>query len=194
MYATKLMMNQGKSYNYVEDDSLLRKVENKAFGSYIDIPNVRSGVNSFTYCGTLPTSENGVFLKGINMLDIWRYSFALYAMGDGRIIMRNLSNGAGITPTSPIDYKGCVATDVDVQPYVAFTLYFPTETSQYMTLRCENDEKAIFEGNWAHRNYDYVYTNVADGSKVIDLGLVYNRVLTDEELEQNYKAFLQRYR
>ena len=194
MYASKLMMQAAKPLGYVEDDSLLRKVENDSFGSFINIPNVRNGTNSFTYCGTLPTAENGAIVTQKTMLSIWRYSFDLYISSRAALILRNASNGAGIKPISHEDFKWWTMSNTDMQPYVAFTLHFPTETSQKMSLQYEDSEKVLFEGNWAHQNYNYVYTQVADGNKVIDLGLVYNRVLTEAELEQNYRAFLQKHR
>ncbi|MBE7039151.1 MAG: hypothetical protein E7398_00300 [Ruminococcaceae bacterium] len=194
MYATKLMMQQSKIYDYVEDDSLLRKVENDVFGSKVIIPNVRQAVNSFTYCGTLPTAADGVLSLKTTMLSTVPSLVTLYLASNAQLGIRNYVNGTLLKPTLPSDYSFPVITDADIQPYVAFTLAFPTTTTQHMTFQYENGEKATFEGAWGYTTYNDVEAVVGSGTKLIDLALVYNRVLTDKEIEQNFRAFKQRYR
>jgi hypothetical protein len=177
---------------------LIRKVENESFGSAITIDDVRSGgkTRAFTYCGTLPIfGENGAVSTQTTMMTIWQFAIDLYISSKNTLIMRSLATGSGIVPTAPENYVLPRLDDTFMQPYVAFTLYFPTETSQIMTLQYEGMEKLLFEGYWSKNlNYNDVVTQVGGGNKPIDLGLVYDRVLTDNELEQNYRAFLQKHR
>jgi hypothetical protein len=88
---------------------------------------------------------------------------------------------------------------LDVQPYVTATMLFPTEDTVTFTLSVDGSETIVSTGE-IKSNWNFTATDVnfrianSERNKIIDLGLVYNRVLTDAELEQNYKAFLQRHR
>ena len=190
MYATKLMMNQGKNYDYVEDDSLLFKRENELW-EYIatsgttkitTIKDLDKGIKGVTYCGTLPPDSG-------ELLTIFSYRVYVYRYADGRIRVSNALDGTSVIPTF-------VSTGFE-QPYIALTLFFPTETTQTISLFVEGQEKRTATGSWngtltqvqmSMAGTDYVKTTP------MDLALIYDRVLTDEELEQNYKAFLQRHR
>lgn len=188
IYASKLMMQMANTLNYVEDDSLLFKRENEAWGASggfainTTIENIRSGGNiGFTYCGTLPLVEGWLIRVIGNRI-------YLYRRADGNILWRHYSTSGAISTR--------IQGSTDVQPYVAATLYFPTETTQTVTLSVDGSDTVTATGNWAGtiaQNAD-VRLEKAPSSTVMDLALIYNRVLTDAELEQNYQAFLSRQR
>lgn len=188
IYASKLMMQTANTLNYVKDDSLLFKRENEAWGAAgglainTTIENIRSGGDiGFTYCGTLPLVA-GWLIRVINN------RMYLYRHENGKIFWRNYSSGSAIS--SPIQGS------TDVQSYVAATLYFPTETTQTVTMSVDGSETVTATGNWAGTiaNNAEVRLENAGSDTVMDLVLIYNRVLTDAELEQNYQAFLARHR
>lgn len=190
IYATKLMMQSAKPLEYVEDDSLLFKRENEiwgADGSYaltVNIPNVRSGKNAFTYCGTLP------LITGWNCRVMASGPY-FYRYEDGRVLWRNYYSSGSLSEA----IKG----SLDVQPYVAATMLFPTEDTVTFTLSVDGSETIVSTGE-IKSNWNFTATDVnfrianSERNKIIDLGLVYNRVLTEAELTQNYKAFLQKHR
>lgn len=194
MIFTKLMMqSKKKPLSYVEDDSLLFKCENELWGytsggvpNYKIITDLDKGEKGVTYCGTLPLD-----VKGDWILTIIRYRVILFRYADNRIMIRNYSNGSGITPVSAIK-----ATD-GIQPYVAVTLYFPTSTTQTVGLSVEGEEMQTVTGSWAGTTTQAqvaMFPSDAINTVPMDLSLIYDRVLTEAELEQNYQAFLQRHR
>lgn len=188
IYASKLMMQSAKPLGYVEDDSLLFKRENEAWGAAgglainTTIENIRSGGDiGFTYCGTLPLVA-GWLIRVINN------RMYLYRNETGNILWRNYYTSGAISTR--------IQGSTDVQPYIAATLYFPTETTQTVTLSVDGSETVTTTGNWAGTvaNNAEVRLEKAGSDTVMDLVLIYNRVLTDAELEQNYQAFLARHR
>ena len=190
IYASKLMMQP----NYIKR-GLIHMVENDVYGKKITIESVRDGKKAFTYCGTLPTFADGVISTKTSMMSIWPAALDLYITSKNALVVRALASGAAIVPTYPENYEWQTLTNTEVQPYVAFTLYFPTETSQIMTFQFEDKEKFIFEGYWSkNTSYNDVVTRVGGGTKEIDTGLVYDRVLEDNELRQNYREFLRKHR
>lgn len=190
IYASKLMMQSAKPLGYVEDDSLLFKREDEVWGAdgssalTVNIPNVRSGKNAFTYCGTIP------LLTGWNCRVMASGPY-FYRYEDGRVLWRNYYSSGSLSEA----IKG----SLDVQPYVAATMFFPTEDTVTFTLSVDGSETVETTGE-IKSNWNFTATDVnfrvpnSERNKVIDLGLVYNRVLTDAELEQNYKAFLAKHR
>jgi hypothetical protein len=194
MYTTKLMMNQiSAPPGYIEDDSLVFKRENELWGytsggspNYKTITNLDKGIKGVTYCGTLPLD-----VKGDWILTIIRYRVILYRYADNRIMIRNYQNGSGITPASTIK-----ATD-GIQPYVAVTLYFPTPTTQTVGLSVEGEDIQSVTGSWAgtttQAQVAMLHNDVLK-TEPMELALLYDRVLEDWELEQNYQAFLYNHR
>lgn len=190
MYAPKLMMQSAKVLGYVEDDSLLFKREDEKWGASgssaisINIPNVRSGENAFTYCGTLPLVTGWV----AKVMGAGPY---FYRYENGTIRWRNYNSSGNLSDA--------IQGSLDVQPYVAATLCFPNENTLTLTLSVDGSEKTevtgAVSGNWntSATDVDFRIAN-SERNKPIDLALIYDRVLTDEELEQNYKAFMQRHR
>jgi hypothetical protein len=186
-------MHSAKPLEYVEDDSLLFKRENELWGydgggnaNYKIIKDLDKGEKGVTYCGTLPLD-----VKGDWILTIIRYRVILYRYPDNRIMIRNYQNGNAITQASTIK-----ATD-GIQPYVAVTLYFPTPTTQTLGLSVEGEEMQTVTGSWAGTTTQAqvaMLNNNALKTVPMDLSLLYDRVLTDIELEQNYKAFCKRHR
>lgn len=181
MYATKLLM-QNNALGYVKD-GLIKKVEKAAFGSAIEIPNVKSGVNAFTYCGTVP------FLLNQTVLSVVPYTLDVFLYSNNKISWRNVRTNGGIIPAA----NRPTIEDNGIQPYIAVTLYYPTTSSQEVSFDYEgvtiNTSTVSVAGS-----YDYASVKVGTGTEAIDLGLVYDRVLTPEELTQNYKAFLAKHR
>ena len=182
MYATKLMMNL-KNEGYVEDSSLVYKVESAKLTTGIKktIPNVVNGDKAFTFCGTLG-NITGCLYHAINyILGISRYS--------RYICVTNIQSNAAVLGNSAIT----PCTMSDVQPYIAFTLTCPTPSTQHITLAVENGQ--TYE---SHLSLPYTFTDavfrVHQAVDPIDLVLVYNRVLTRDELEKNYQAFLANHR
>lgn len=182
------MMQSAKAegYNYIEDDSLLFKRENEVWGANgssaitVNIPNVRSGENSFTYCGTLPLITGWIARVMGSGPYFYRYE-------NGNICWRNYNSSAVLT--------SAIKGSLDEQPYVAATLQFPTENTLRLTMSVDGSEFEVAEGavsgNW---NTSATDIGFRIANKIIDLALVYNRVLTDAEIEQNYQAFMQRHR
>lgn len=190
IYASKLMMQSAKPLGYVEDDSLLFKRENEIWGAdgssalNINIPNVRTGENAFTYCGTLPLITGWV----VRVMGSGPY---FYRYDNGTIRWRNYNSGGALSNT--------IQGSLDVQPYVAATMFFPSEDTVTFTLSVDGSETIVSTGE-IKNNWNFTATDVnfrianSERNKIIDLGLVYNRVLTEAELTQNYKAFLQKHR
>jgi hypothetical protein len=190
IFATKLMMQSAKPLEYVEDDSLLFKRENEVWGAEgssaitVHIPNVRSGKNAFTYCGTVPLILGWV----AKVMGAGPY---LYRNKDGSVLWRNYNSSGNLSDV--------IQGSLDVQPYVAATLCFPNENTLTLTLSVDGSEKievtGAVSGNWntSATDVDFRIAN-AERNTVMDLALVYNRVLTDEELLRNYKVFMQRHR
>lgn len=189
IYASKLMM-QTINYDYVEDESLLFKRENELWGytsggvaNYKTIPNLDKGIKGITYCGTLPN------VTGAYLLTLIRYKLIVYRYSDGRVAVRNYQNGGWIIgQNAPVDIE---------QPYIAVTLYFPTETTQTVSLSVEGQEPLTATGSWIGTTTDgWVGMSGSDVLKTepMELALIYDRVLTNKELKQNYKAFKQSHR
>lgn len=182
MYATKLMMLKN-NHQYVMDDSLVYKAESAAVtdGIKVTIPNVVNGTDSFTFCGTLGN------VKGL-LYHIFNYRFGI-SRGDAYIYLSNISTGAsvlGSSSTTPYPMS-------DVQPYIAVTMTCPTISSQLITLAVEGGETFTSEVSLQGSLTDAVF-RVHQAVNPIDLILVYDRVLTDSELIQNYQAFLAKHR
>ena len=184
MYATKLMMNKKSELSYVEDDSLLKKVENGTFGSAITIPDIKNGTSAFTYCGTIP------FLLNKTVVSVVPYTLDIFLYSNNRISWRNIRTNGGVIPSA----NRPVVEDNGIQPYIAATLYFPTTSSPEVSFDYEGVTINTSTVSVASGNYDYASVRVGTGAEVIDLGLVYDRVLTPEELAQNYQAFLAKHR
>lgn len=192
MFFTKLMMQSAKAinYDYVEDDSLLFKRENELWGydsggnaNYKIIKDLNKGEKGVTYCGTLPN------VTGAYLLTLIRYRLIVYRYSDGRVAIRNYQSGGWIIgQNAPVDIE---------QPYIAVTLYFPTETTQTVSLSVEGQEPITATGSWNGTTKDgWVGMSSSNTLKTepMELGLIYDRVLTDAELEQNYQAFLAKHR
>ena len=191
MYSTKLMMQYSQPpLGYIEDSSLLFKRENELWGYtsggvpiYKTITNLNQGLNGITYCGTLP-----------NILDAWlltliRYRIIVYRYANGTIMVRNYQNGGGIV------WQNC-STDI-IQPYIAVTLFFPTETTQTISLSVEGQAPTTVTGSWNGTTKDGwvgLSGNTVVKTDPMELALTYNRVLTNKELLQNYKTFLANHR
>lgn len=168
---------------YVEDDSLIYKVESAALttGTKKTIKNVVSGDKSFTFCGTLGNITGLLF-------HIFNYRFGM-SRGAKYIYLSNVTTGASVLGNSTITpYEMS-----DIQPYVAVTMTCPTPTSQIITLTLEDGETYSAEVSLQGALTDAVF-RVHQAVNLIDLVLVYDRVLTPEELEQNYQAFLSKHR
>ena len=183
MYAAKLMMQQQKTTTYVEDSSLVYKVEGAKLTTGIKktIPNVVNGDKAYTFCGTLGNITGYLYHAISYILGISRYS--------GYICVTNMQSSASVLGNSAIT----PCTMSDVQPYIAFTLTCPTPSTQHITLAVENGQ--TYE---SHLSLPYTFTDavfrVHQAVDPIDLVLVYDRVLTEKELAQNYKAFLTNHR
>lgn len=181
MYARTLMM-QKNALGYVTD-GLIKKVEGAAFGSAIEISDVKSGVNAFTYCGTLP------FLLNKTVVSVVPYTLDIFLYSNNRISWRNVRTNGGVIPSA----NRPIVEDNGTQPYIAATLYYPTTSTQEVSFDFEgvtiNTSTVSVAGT-----YDFASVRVGTGAEVIDLGLVYNRVLTADELEQNYEAFKAKHR
>lgn len=179
MYATKLMMQQSKIITtYVEDDSLVYKVESAALTTGIKktIKNVVNGDKSFTFCGTLANITGHLYHAISYILGISRY--AKY------ICVTNLQTSGSVLGNSTI--TPCAMTEV--QPYIAFTMSCPTPSTQHITLAVENGQTYETRLSLPYTLTDAVF-RVMQAVDPIDLVLVYDRVLTPEELAQNYQAF-----
>ena len=185
MYATKLMMQQKKPIvaTYVED-GLIKKVENSAFGTNILIQNIANGLNAFTYCGTVP------FLLNKTLISVIPYTLDIFVWSNAKISWRNMRTSGGIIPSADRP----ILEDNGIQPYIAVTLRFPTTSSQEVSFDYEGKTINTSTVSVSYGNYDYASVAVGTSKEVIDLGLVYNRVLTLEELAQNYQAFLANHR
>lgn len=179
-----------KPLEYVEDDSLLFKRENEIWGASgssalnINIPNVRTGENAFTYCGTLPLVTGWI----ARVIGSGPY---FYRYDNGTIRWRNYNSSGNLSDA--------IQGSLDVQPYVSATLCFPNENTLTLTMSVDGSDRlevtGTVSGNWntSATDVDFRIAN-SERNKVIDLALVYDRVLTDAELEQNYKAFLSKHR
>lgn len=181
IYASKLMMQSAKPLEYVED--VVYKVESAKLttGTKKTIKNVVNGDKSFTFCGTLG-NITGCLYHAINyILGISRY--AKY------ICVTNIQTSGSVLGNSTI--TPCDMTEV--QPYIAFTMSCPTPSTQRITLAVENGQ--TYE---SHLSLPYTFTDavfrVHQAVDPIDLVLVYDRVLTADELEQNYEAFKAKHR
>lgn len=177
------MSNALSKVEYIEDDSLLKKVENEAFGSAVTISNVKDGTKAFTYCGTIP------FLLNKTVVSVVPYTLDVFLYSNNKITWRNMRTNGGVIPAA----SRPIIEDNGIQPYIAVTLYYPATSSQEVSFD--------FEGvtiNTSTVSVSSTYTDatvrVGTGAEIIDLGLVYDRVLTPEELEQNYQAFLSKHR
>ena len=182
MYATKLMM-QRSSLEYISDDSLIYKVESAALTTGIKktIKNVVSGDKSFTFCGTLGNITGLLF-------HIFNYRFGV-SRGGTYIYLSNVSTGGAVLGNSTITpYEMS-----DTQPYIAVTMTCPTQTSQIITLTLEDGETYSAEVSLQGSLTDAVF-RVHQAVNLIDLVLVYDRVLTADELAQNYQAFKAKHR
>jgi len=177
MYAAKLMM-KNKSLNYV-DSGLIKKVEGDAFGSAIRISDIKSGLKGFTYCGTVPVEASKT------VVSVMPYALDIYIYSSLKIAWRNFTNNAAVT--------SLVTLSEDKQPYIAATLYYPTTSTQEISFDFEG-EKVKTSTVSVPSSFDYASVRVGTGVESIELGLVYNRVLTAEELAQNYQAFLAKHR
>lgn len=195
LLASKLMMGD-TSPKYVRQN-LLRKVEEAVFGSALTINNMRTPGAGFTYCGTLPVLPDVGYL-----LDVWRWSMnvcwsKVAETGTYHIIWRNEASGLAITERNVNNQ----VTDFTVQPYIEITLLSPTGTMQTVTISVNRKPIVTATGSWAYsgtneaaKNNVYLGFRTAGASIPLDLGLVYDRVLTPTELEQNYNAFVYRHR
>lgn len=181
IYASKLLM-QKNALGYVTD-GLIKKIENAAFGSAIEIPNVKDGTNAFTYCGTVP------FLLNKTVISVVPYTLDIFLYSNNRITWRNMRTNGGVIPSA----NRPIIEDNGIQPYIAATLYYPTTSTQEVSFDYEgvtiNTSTVSVAGT-----YDFASVRVGTGAEVIELGLVYNRVLTADELEQNYEAFKAKHR
>ena len=182
MYAAKLMM-QKNNLRYVTD-GLIKKVENAAFGSPAVVLDIKSGVNGYTYCGTIPNLLNKT------VVSVVPYTLDIFIYSNGKISWRNCRTNGGIIPATDRP----VIEDNGIQAYIAATLYFPTGSSQEVSFDFEGVTINTSAVSVSSGNYDYTSTIVGTGAEAIDLGLVYNRVLTPEELAQNYQVFLAKHR
>lgn len=183
IYASKLMMQQQKPImaTYVED-GLIKKVEDGTFGSAIEIPNIKDGTKGFTFCGTIPYLLNKTVVSVVpSTLDIFIYS-------NNKITWRNMRTNVGVIPSA----NRPIVEDNGIQPYIAVTLYYPTKSSQEVSFDFEG--VTINTSTVSVVSATDATVKVGTGSEIIDLGLVYDRVLTPEELTQNYKAFLAKHR
>lgn len=185
MYATKLMMQKQSPVitTYVEDSSLVYKVENANLTTGIKktIKNVVNGDKAFTFCGTLGNITGHLY-------HIFNYRFGV-SRSAKYIYLTNLTNSASVLgglTTTPYEMS-------DIQPYIAVTMTCPTSTSQIITLTVEGGETYSAEVSLQGSLTDAVF-RVMQAVNPIDLVLVYDRVLTNEELVQNYKAFLYNHR
>lgn len=183
MYATKLLMQQQKTTTYVEDSSLVYKVESAKLTTGIKktIPNVVNGDKAFTFCGTLGNMTGVLF-------HIFNYRFGV-SRGKYYIYLSNIQTGASVLGNSTITpYEMS-----DIQPYIAVTMTCPTPTSQIITLAVEDGETYSAEVSLQGTLTDAVF-RVMQAVDPIDFVLVYDRVLTRDELAQNYQAFLANHR
>lgn len=185
MYTTKLMMQKKLPVitTYVEDSSLVYKVENTKLttGIKTTIKNVVNGDKAYTFCGTLGNITGHLY-------HIFNYRFGI-SRGAKYIYLPNLQTGASVLGNSTI--TPCEMSDI--QPYIAVTMTCPTPTSQIITLTLEDGDTYSAEVSLQGALTDAVF-RVMQAVNPIDLVLVYDRVLTDAELKQNYKAFLYNHR
>ena len=195
MYATKLMMQGGgmgtippyqepeQTKTYIED-GLIKKVENSAFGTNILIQNIVNGLNAFTYCGTVP------FLLNKTVISVIPYTLDIFLYSNNKITWRNVRTNGGVIPAADRP----IIEDNGIQPYIAVTLRFPTTSSQEVSFDYEGIKINTSVVSVSYGNYDYASVAVGTSKEVIDLGLVYNRVLSPDELAHNYQAFLANHR
>lgn len=178
MYASKLMMQSANPLEYVEDDSLVYKVENAKLttGTKKTIKNVVNGDKSFTFCGTLGNITGYLYHILNSKLAINR--------GKSYIYLSNMVTGASVlgnSSTTPCEMS-------ETQPYIAVTMTCPTPTTQIITLSVNGGTTYMSQVSMQGSLTDAVF-RVHQEVNPIDLVLVYDRVLTDKELKQNYQAF-----
>lgn len=168
MYGTKLLMDNSRPIGYIEDESLVFSKNNTTWTSpsTITISNLDT-TKAFTFCGTLPNT--GYIFHVIN------YRMAIYRTGN-KIFWRDPQKGGAITSYA-------YSNNLYSEPYIAATLYFPTPTTQTVTMSVEGGPTITATGSWNNGITATSFKKYSSYTGAYNLLRVYDRVLTKEELD-----------